>query len=229
MNTKLVIGVLAGALILTGCAATPPQQPIAMNSAALHGQGTRVGVAMKMPKVDTSFPGASCLLCIAAASAMNSSLTTHTQKLPSDDVAHIKSDLADLLRKKGYTPTMLPDDFAVDKLPKSEAGPNKPTYDYSSLRATYQIDKLVVVQINELGISRNYSAYIPTGEPQSVVRGVGYMVNLADNTYEWYQPIAQARTAGGPWDEAPNYPGLTNAYFQAVEGTRDTILKPFAD
>lgn len=229
MNKKLLIGVLAGALILAGCAATPPQQPIAWNSAAAHAQGTRVGVTMKMPKVDTSFPGASCLLCLAAASVANSSLTTYTQTLPGDDIAHIKSDLADLLRKKGYAPTMLPDDFAVDDLPKSEGGTNKPAYDFSSLRGKYQIDKLVVVQINRLGITRNYSAYIPTGEPQSVVSGVGYMVNLADNTYEWYQPVAQARNAGGPWDEAPKYPGLTNAYFQAVEGARDTLLKPFAN
>lgn len=229
MTKKLVIGVLTGALILAGCAATPPQQPIAMNRTALHGQGTRVGVAMKVPKVDTSFPGAGCLLCIAAASAANSSLTTYTQKLPSDDIVRIRSDLADLLRKKGYTPTVLPDDFAVDNLPKSEGGPNKPTHDFSSLRSKYQIDKLIVVQINQLGISRNYASYIPTGEPQSVVSGVGYMVNLTDNSYEWYQPITQARTAGGPWDEAPNFPGLTNAYFQAVEGARDTVLKPFAD
>jgi hypothetical protein len=228
MNKKVLIGVLAGALILAGCA-TPPQPPIAMNGAALQGHGTRIGVAMKVPKVDTSFPGASCLLCLAAASVANSSLTTYTQKLPSDDLVRVKSDLADLLRKKGYTPTMLPDDFAVDKLPKGQGGPNKPVYDFSSLRGQYQIDKVVVVQISQLGISRNYSAYIPTGEPTGMVSGVGYMVNLADNTYEWYQPVAQSRTAGGPWDEAPNFPGLTNAYFQAVEGARDTLLKPFAD
>lgn len=229
MKAKLVIGVLASALILAGCASTPQQQPIAMNGAALHGQGTQVGIAMKVPKVDTSFPGAACLLCIAAASAANSSLTSYTQKLPSDDVVRIKSDLADALRKKGYAPTMLPDDFAVDKLSKSAGGPNKPVYDFSSLRDKYHIDKLVVVEISELGISRNYSSYFPTGEPQSVVKGVGYMVNLADNTYEWYQPIAQAKTAGSPWDEAPSYPGLTNAYFQVVEGARDTVLKPFAN
>ena len=109
MNKKLALGALTAAFILSGCG-TPPQQPIAMNSAALHAEGTRVGVAMEVAKVDTVFPGAGCLLCLAAASVANQSLTTYTQKLPTDDIAHIKADLGDQLRKRGYTPVLLPDD-----------------------------------------------------------------------------------------------------------------------
>ena len=228
MNKKLAPGVLTAALILTGCG-TPPQQPIAMNSTALHAQGTRVGVALEVPKVDTVFPGAGCLLCLAAASVANQSLTTYTQKLPTDDIAHIKSDLGEQLRKRGYTPVLLPDDFKIDSLPKGAGGPNKPKYDFSSLRGKYQIDELVYVQITQLGISRNYASYVPTGAPQATVLGQAYMVKLADNSFDWYATIRQERGAAGQWDEAPNYPGLTNAYFQAVEGARDDVLKPFND
>jgi hypothetical protein len=201
-----------------------------MSSTALQSQQTRIGIAMgPVPKVDTAFPGAGCLLCLAAASVANSSLTAHTQKLPKDDVVRIKDDLAEVLRKKGYTPTMIPGDFIADKLPKAGGGPNKPDYDFSSLKDKYQIDKLVVIQITQLGISRNYSAYVPNGAPQGVVAGVGYMVNLADNSYEWYVPLNRIRSAAGKWDEAPDYPGLTNAYFQAVEEARDVLLQPFSN
>jgi hypothetical protein len=228
MNKKFAMGALTAAFILGGCA-SPPQLPIAMNSAALHVQGTRVGVAMEVAKVDTVFPGAGCLLCLAAASVANQSLTAYTQKLPTDDIAHIKSDLSEQLRKRGYTPVLLPDDFKVDSLPKGADGPNKPKYDFSSLRGKYQIDELVYVQISQLGISRNYASYVPTGAPQATVLGHAYMVNLADNSFDWYATIKQERSATGAWDEAPNYPGLTNAYFQAVEGARDDVLKPFND
>ena len=228
MNKKFAIGVLTAAVILSGCA-TAPQQPIAMNSAALHAKGMRVGVAMEVAKVDTAFPGAGCLLCLAAASVANQSLTTYTQKLPTDDIAHIKSDLGEQLRKRGYTPVMLPDDFKIDTLPEGAGGPNKPKYDFSSLRGKYQIDELVYVQITQLGISRNYASYVPTGAPQASVNGQAFMVKLADNSFDWYATIKQARGAAGEWDEAPNYPGLTNAYFQAVEGARDDVLKPFND
>ena len=133
------------------------------------------------------------------------------------------------LRKRGYTPVLLPDDFKIDSLPKGAGGPNKPKYDFSSLRGKYQIDELVYVQITQLGISRNYASYVPTGAPQATVLGQAYMVKLADNSFDWYATIRQERGAAGQWDEAPNYPGLTNAYFQAVEGARDEVLKPFND
>lgn len=229
MNKTFMIAVLAGLLVLTGCA-TPKREPIALTAATLKTPGTRIGVAVSPPpKADTYFPGAGCLLCYAAASAANSTLTAHTQKLPVEDIARIKADLADALRKKGFTPTMLPDNFTVKDLAKLDGGPGKAEYDFSPLAGKYQIDKLVVVQITLLGISRNYSSYFPTGAPQGIAAGLGYMINLADNTYAWYRPINELRGTTGQWDEEPTFPGLTNAYFQAVEGARDAVLQPFTN
>jgi len=229
MQRHIVAAAAASAFILSGCA-TPPQQEIALSKASLQSPATRIGVAMSpLPKVDTSFPGAGCLLCLAAASVANSKLTTHTQTLPADDIARVKTDVADLLRKKGYTPVVIAEPVKVGDLPKAGEGPNKPKHDFSSLRAKYAIDKLVMIEISTLGITRNYSSYIPSGAPQGVVDGAGYLVNLADNTYEWYLPLHQVRSAAGTWDEAPTFPGLTNAYFQAVEGARDALLQPFSN
>jgi len=33
--------------------------------------------------------------------------------------------------------------------------------------------------------------------------------------------------ADGAWDEPPNFPGLTNAYFQALELGMEDFLRPF--
>jgi hypothetical protein len=227
MKPFLTLAFLASTLVLGGCA-TAPQPPVALSNNVFSGSGGRIGVAMyELPKVDTSFPGASCLLCLAAASLANSSLTTYTQTLPSDDLAHLKADVAELLRKKGQQVTVIDDAFKLDQFPKGDGAPNKSPRDFSSLRAKYNINKLLVVNITQLGIRRSYAAYIPSSDPQSVVMGNGYLVNLADNNLEWYAPIEEVKSASGKWDEAPKYPGLTNAYFQAIEGARDVVLKPF--
>lgn len=228
MKFRLVLSAVAAALILTGCA-TPPQEPVALAATSLAAKGGRIGVAMSpLPQVDTSFPGAGCLLCLAAASMANSSLTTHTKTLPAEDVARIKTEVAELLRKKGQEVTVIEEALKVDDLPNASAsGPNLARKDYSALQRKYQLDKLLVIEIGELGITRPYASYIPTGEPQGVVSGKGYLINLKDNSYEWYLPLRQVKNATGNWDEAPAFPGLSNAYFQAIEAARDSVLKPF--
>ena len=84
-----------------------------------------------------------------------------------------------------------------------------------------------VMEVNTLGIRRNYSAYFPTGEPSAVLHGAGYIVNLNNNMYEWYSGVHNTKNSDGKWDEPPTFPGLTNAYFQVVETSKDNFLKPF--
>ena len=230
MNMRMAL-VLPFVIFLTACAAMVPQEPIELAANAIDAKAGRVGVAMApLPKVDTQFPGASCLLCIATASAVNSSLTAHTQKLPYEDLPKFKSAVADALRKKGAEVVVIPDDLKMNELNDAASAqtPNAARKDFSPLKQKYRVDKLVVIQINTLGISRDYSAYIPTSDPKAVLQGAGYMVNLTNNTYEWYLPVNITKSADGAWDEPPNFPGLTNAYFQALEMGKDSFLKPLS-
>jgi hypothetical protein len=61
-----------------------------------------------------------------------------------------------------------------------------------------------------------------------LLQGVGYIVNLKNNTYEWYLPVLVTKAADQNWDEPPKFPGLTNAYFQALEIGKDSFLRPLA-
>jgi hypothetical protein len=61
------------------------------------------------------------------------------------------------------------------------------------------------------------------------VRGTAYLVNLNTQTYEWYAPINAQKATDKKWDEPPTFPGLTNAYYQAVEAARDSVLNPLAN
>lgn len=228
MQFRFAIMLSAALLALGGCA-TKPQEPVVFAPTKISNPAVRVGVAMApLPKVDTYFPGASCLLCLAAASVANSSLTSHTQKLPFNELANVKNEIADLLKKKGVNVKVIADPLVVADLPsfKSDAA-NMARKDFTSLKAKYDVDKLVVINIVTLGMWRTYSAYFPTSSPQAAVAGSGFMVNLADNAYDWYEPISFYRSAEGAWDEPPNFPGLTNSYYQAIEATKDTLKKPF--
>lgn len=214
---------------LVGCA-TPPQGPIALG-AKLNGSSGKVGVAMSaVPAADTHLPGAGCLLCLAAASLANSSLTTHAKTLSSKDLASIQADVVDTLRRNGVDVVVVADPVKLEDLPKGTGtAPNSVRQDFSSLKTKYGIDRLVMIDITQQGFERTYSSYIPTSDPKGLVRGSAYLVNLSTQSYEWFTPINVLKATDKKWDEPPQFPGLTNAYYQAVEAARDTVVTPLAN
>lgn len=230
MNARFSALLVIAALFLTGCAGAP-QLAVPLQPQTLATPGTRVGVVMtKLPVVDTQFPGASCLLCLAAASIANGELTTHTKALPYENFPQVKDQIAALMSKKGATVTQI-DSLDIDALPSFniDGKINAARKDFTSLKAKYNIDKLVVISLSMVAIERNYSTYIPVSDPKARIAGVGYMVNLSDNQFDWYLPLNVMKASDGKWDEPPKFPGLTNAYFQALEMTRDAIVLPFTN
>ncbi len=215
-------------LILSGCAAVP-QTPVALNQELMSNNTGRIGVAMTvMPKVDTRFPGADCLLCLAAASLANKSLTEHTHTLTPDTLPELKKQLGDLLKRKGLDVVMIEDEVSIKDLKSYKAeGENVADKDFKPFIDKYQIDQLLMVDINALGFIRSYASYIPTSDPKAYLNATGFIVNLNTNTYDWYLPVAIFKSADGEWDEPKQFPGLTNAYYQAIETGKDTVIAPF--
>lgn len=227
MATRAILIALCCAALLGACAA-PKQAAVPLSADALSARPVRIGVAMSaVPKADTHFPGAGCLLCIAAVTVSNTALTAHVRTLPTDDLPSIKDDLAALLRKKGHEVIVIAEPLDIDALPaRQDSKPNGAKKDFAALGRQYRLDKLLVIHLTKIGVNRNYNSYIPTGDPQGLVAGAAYIVNLEDHAYDWYRALRQLRSATGNWDEAPDYPGLSNAYFQAIEGARDALRKP---
>jgi hypothetical protein len=221
---------VAALVFLSGCA-TKPQLPVNFAPAALASGNERVGIAMTaMPKVQVHLPGAGCLLCILAATAMNSDLSKHADTLTLEDLPKLKESIAASLRKRGTAVVVIPDALDTQELSKADgAGDNVADKNFAPLQKKYGIDKLLVIELNAIGFERHYSSYIPTGDPKAFVRGRGYMVNLASNTYEWYLPMNIVKSADGKWDEPAKFPGLTNAYYQAIELGKDHLLKPLGN
>lgn len=220
--------IATAAAVLTACV-TPPQQPVALAPETLAAAPSlRIGVMMSaVPKADTSFPGAGCLLCLATANVMHSSLNEHVKTLPSSDLDKLKAQTIQLLRKRGAQVVEISDTFNPEALPDAKAeGPNLARKDFTALGKKHGVDKLVVIELEFVGITRQFSSYVPTAVPKATVRGRTFMVNTSSNGYDWYMPLNVEKAADGEWDEAPKFPGLTNAYYQSLELAKDSVTSP---
>ena len=67
----------------------------------------------------------------------------------------------------------------------------------------------------------------PTSVPMAQVGGQGMVIDLADNKLLWFKPFVVTQAAQGEWDE-PTYTNLSNAFYQAVDNSRQQMITPFA-
>jgi hypothetical protein len=115
----------------------PPQQPVSfsIDTYSASQPKVRVGVAMSaLPKHTTQVPGASCLLCLAAAAGANSDLSNHSKTLSNDNLPKLKEDIAELLRANGINAIVIPDEIKLSDLPKYKTkGMNVAIRNFSSL------------------------------------------------------------------------------------------------
>jgi hypothetical protein len=228
MNARALIPIIVTFSLLVGCASAP-QAPVHLADNSL--KGAKIGIAMApLPKTDTNLLGAGCLLCMAAASVANSTLTDYTRKLPQEDLPNLKNRLAKVLRDKGAEVVVIDEPLNIAKLPNANAkGIHAADKNFSSIKQKYQIEKLLVVNVYMLGMIRTYANYVPTSDPKATFKATGYIVDLNSNTYDWFLPVDVTKSADAAWDEPPTFPGLTNAYFQTLELGQDSLLKPLSE
>ncbi len=120
---------------------------------------------------------------------------------------------------------MLP--MKINKLPKYKGPLGFPKKDFRSLKAKLNIDTLIVISLPQHGAHRSYNSYIPVTDPLASVQGTIYTVDLATNRYLQFSRVDFKVNVAGEWDEPPSFPGVTNAYYEAVEKTKEHIQTLF--
>lgn len=224
MRLVKVSSVVLFFFLVVGCAGTP-QQPIEFSKANFSQDAVVAVVMTETPQPTMGYPGAGCLLCLGVAAAANGDLSGHVKTLPNDDLKSLGQELADSLSAKGLKVTSDQEFLVLKNLKKVKGGsPESAKKDFMPLKEKYKASHLIVIDIESVGVARNYANYIPTSDPYVGITGAAYMVNLATNTYEWYLPIFENKHADGEWKEPPSFPGLTNTYFATVERIRESIL-----
>jgi hypothetical protein len=181
-----------------------------------------------LPKPNTQFPGANCLLCIAVAEANHSKLTTQVQSLGTKELEPLKAELVKLLQQRGVNAVAIEAPFEPDKVPdRKDAAEGQSRKDFSAFKTQQGLDRVLVVHLQAVGVWRSYSAYFPQSAPRAIVQGSGYLVDLSTHKLEWLKQLDISRASEGEWDEPPKFAGLTNAYYQALEAALDQLRKPF--
>ncbi len=226
MNIVLKSLFLLTALLSVGCASV--QKPIAVED-GLYTKANKVVVVMEpIPDPTTHFPGADCLLCMATAEGLHMTLGDHAETLDGAEFKLSKSELAGHLKEKGVDAIVLDDPLVVKDLPKIKAeGENAVPRDFSEVASPHDGTHVLVISVSRIGISRAFASYVPTEDPVAIVEGIGYLIDVRDNTYDWYQPFKVVKGVEGEWDQPPDFPKLTNAFYQVLAEARDEILGNF--
>lgn len=228
MKKIALAALIISSSMFVGCAVTP-QSPVALSENFYSNKETLVGVYMdELPETKTHIVGAGCLLCIATAAAANSKLTTHLNTLGTDELADLDENLVEVISEKGVKASLIMTPINFDKLGKFKSDePNVAKKDFTPLKEELGVDKLIVIDLNAAGAYRPYSSYVPTGDPVGTVMGLAYTIDLNTNQYELYENIDIKVSAEGEWKEPPTFPGVTNAYYEAVELTKDKVITLF--
>ncbi len=221
---KFLSLIFAGIFILSGCSSLPAQTKVPADKTVWQSK-QKIGVYVNnVPKITTTFPGAGCLLCLAAASMANTSLTKQVETYKAKQLQQTKESVINILKAKGAEVVVI-DSLIKDSVMKKAASPKNPhiTKNYSIYKEQKDIDQLLVINFTFVGVSRSYSAYIPTSAPQATVNAEFYMIDTKTNDYTLFDPINIVRGAEGEWDKPPTFPGVTNAFYQAEEAVVDQV------
>lgn len=213
--------------LLTGCAT--PQPPVPMDQAFWNEKQERIGVAYTpLPAPTVALTGQQGLLDYAVNSGMASGLRAKVETWDTSSLREIPQQAAALLQEKGYTVVKLDEPINVEalkKVPSEKTGFT--AMDFQPLKAQNQIDKLVLFSFASAGTTRSYYSVAPTSVPVAQIVVSTYVIDLDDNRMLYYQPKVFSRAADGEWDEAPEFPNLTNAFYQALDSTQQDLLGVF--
>lgn len=232
MSTIKVVALSFLALLVIGCAPAPIK-PVPLEAQFYEQKTHKVGVYLDtLPNVNTFFPGAGCLLCLAAAEVANSDVTEHVKTFSVEDIKSIAADVEMALKSKDLKPIVVTSPINWDKLEDFKAPDELKQYarkDLRSLKQSLGVDKMVLIDINQVGVIRSYSSYIPTSDPMGYLYGEVAIVDLTDNSYNMYQSVNIKTAVVGEWDEPKNFPGITTAFYESINTLKQkvmSLLKP---
>ena len=225
------ISVVLLCVFMVGCSSSPII-PVDLKQGFLSPSASHKKVAVyldTLPEPGMYYPGASCLLCLGAAVVANANLGSHVKTLDYVELESLDKDVVKLLNASGVEAFTVNDEVDLHGLPKIEYKniPNSARKDHSVFAAKYGATHVLILDLNTIGMQRNYSSYTPTSDPFAKLLGVVYLVDTNSNILEWYLPIDTTALAdGGVWNEPEHFPGLTAAYYQNIETVRERILAP---
>ncbi|MBA1228156.1 hypothetical protein G7013_00670 [Pseudomonas viridiflava] len=216
---------LLACLSLTGCAHVQP--PVALDHQFWDDKEQTIGVAITVvPQPVLALTGTQGLLDLAINTGVNSNLRGNVEKWQVKDLNTLPDAIVAKLKAKGYKAKRINEPVNLNTYKEVSFREGYTIRDLSSIKTTYGVDRLLLVNVQVTGATRSYYSVVPTSVPMAQVGGQGMVVNLADNKLLWFKSFAVVQAAQGEWDE-PNYANLTNAFYQTMDTSRQQMLSAF--
>ncbi|KFE43400.1 hypothetical protein SAMN05216596_106227 [Pseudomonas congelans] len=224
LRTLAAVTLLA-CLTLTGCAHVQP--PVPLDQQFWNAKEPTIGVAITVvPQPVLALTGNQGLLDLAINTGVNSKLSGNVEKWQVRDLNTLPDVIVAKLQAKGYKVKRInePVDLKVYKEVSFREGYT--VRDFTPIKATYGVDRLLLVNVQVTGATRSYYSVVPTSVPMAQVGGQGMLVDLSDNKLLWFKPFTVVQAAQGEWDE-PTYANLTNAFYQTMDMSRQQMITAF--
>ncbi|WP_214347582.1 hypothetical protein [Pseudomonas congelans] len=224
LRTLAAVTLLA-CLTLTGCAHVQP--PVPLDQQFWNAKEPTIGVAITVvPQPVLALTGNQGLLDLAINTGVNSKLSGNVEKWQVRDLNTLPDVIVAKLQAKGYKVKRInePVDLKVYKEVSFREGYT--VRDFTPIKATYGVDRLLLVNVQVTGATRSYYSVVPTSVPMAQVGGQGMLVDLSDNKLLWFKPFTVVQAAQGEWDE-PTYVNLTNAFYQTMDMSRQQMITAF--
>lgn len=214
-------------LWLTGCASV--QQPLPLEETFWSEKQEVIGVAIaELPKPGSVLGGQQGLLDLAINTGVTSGMRAKVETWDITSLHGTPEKVVAQLQVLGYQAKPLAQPLTLADLPEikgTKLGYSK--INFSPLKEQEGIDKLVLFTVSAAGTYRTYYSIVPTSDPIAQVGATVQVIDLDDNRLLFHKPLAITRAADGDWDESPDYPNLSNAFYQALDEIQQQFISPF--
>ncbi|KII28149.1 hypothetical protein NL64_25080 [Pseudomonas fluorescens] len=217
---------LLACLTLTGCANVQP--PVPLDQQFWDAKEPTIGVAIsELPPPVLALTGNQGILDYAINAGVNSKLSDNVKTWQVRDFDTLPDVIVAKLQAKGYKAKRIDEKVDLKTYKETKFREGYTIKDLTPMKTKYGVDRLLLVYVTATGATRSYYSIVPTSVPMAQVGGQGMVVDLADNKLLWFQPFVAVQAAQGEWDE-PTYTNLSNAFYQAVDNSRQQMITPFA-
>lgn len=218
--------VLLLCLVFTGCAKNQPT--VELDPQFWSNKEQVIGVAMtQVAPPRLMLTGNQGLLDLAINTGVNSKLSDHVATWDLADVDTLPDAIVEKLKAKGYKAKRINEKIDLAQYKETKWKEGYMERDVRSLKTAHGIDRLLLIAIDSVGATRSYYSVVPTSAPIPIVAGRGILVDVDDSRLLWFKRFTVTQPAQGEWDQ-PTYGNLSNAFYQAVDGSRQFFVTPFA-
>ncbi len=225
MKSIRILAVLAVLGLLTACAAPDVQ----LDQAFWQNHQQKVDVAhTKAPKAALYQQGQQGLLDVVVSDVVTHKFNDYLKTVDTKEIASLSPQFAKALKARGIKTEVSTQPLNLRRLPRSGKSSKQFAHkNFTVLAGELNADKILLVDIKQLGATRSYYGPIPLGAPKAICKLEGQLVDLKTNKVLWRYTSDVTVPVSGKWDQAPHYPNFNTAIHKAMRIAKQELFDSF--